>query len=117
MDLENPSPDVRRAIESAVDWFNQVKIEGERVEWQRDPKTNRPVDRLVVADPTAQPIWARFYAIGTNKPIFSGRDGIIREHLADIERERRLGYAWLGDWPREMLTRDYPRWQQKWGGQ
>ena len=117
MDLDNPSPEVRRAIESAVDWFNQVKIEGERVEWQRDPKTNRPIDRLVVADPAAQPIWARFYAIGTNKPIFSGRDGVIREHLADIERERRLGYAWLGDWPRQMLTKDYPRWHQKWGDQ
>ena len=54
----------------------------------------------MVADPTAEPLWARFYEIGTNRPMFVGRDGIIHDHLADIEQERRLGYAWLGDWPR-----------------
>jgi len=31
MSLDNPSPEVRRAIDSAVDWFGQVKIEGQRV--------------------------------------------------------------------------------------
>lgn len=117
MDLDNPSPEVKRAIESAVDWFNEVKIEGQRVDWQRDSDQRRRVDRVVVEDPHAEPIWARFYAIDTNRPIFSGRDGVIHEHLADIERERRLGYAWLGTWPHKMLTKDYPEWQKKWGGE
>lgn len=117
MDLDNPSPAVKRAIDSAVDWFNQAKIEGQRVRWEQDPKSKRPTDRVVVDDPSAEPIWARFYAIGTNRPMFVGRDGIIHDHLADIERERRLGYAWLGDWPSDLVNEEYPKWQTKWGGE
>ena len=112
--VEDPSPEIKRAIESAVDWFNKVKIEGQAVQWERDPVTGRSIDRTVVADPSASPIWARFYEIGTNRPMFVGRDGIVHEHLADIEQERRLGYAWLGDWPKQLLDKDYPAWQKKW---
>ena len=69
----------------------------------------------MVADPQAKPLWARFYEIGTNRPMFVGRDGIIHDHLADIEQERRSGYAWLGDWPDDLLNDEYPKWQKKWG--
>jgi PelA/Pel-15E family pectate lyase len=67
-----------------------------------------------VSDPAAPPMWARFYEIGTNRPMFVGRDGIVREHLADIEHERRNGYAYLGGWPRELLEKEYPAWRAKW---
>jgi PelA/Pel-15E family pectate lyase len=115
MQIENPSPAVRRAIEGAVDWFQRVQIEGKSVEWVDDPATGRPKDRVVVDDPSADPLWARFYEIGTNRPMFVGRDGVIHEHLADIERERRLGYAWLGEWADDLLEDDYPEWKEKWG--
>ncbi len=117
MSIDQPSPEVKRSIESAVDWFNRSKIEGQRVRWVGDRKSKEKADRVVVEDPTADPIWARFYTIDTNRPMFVGRDGIIHDHLADIERERRTGYAWLGDWPKNMLNKKYPQWQQKWGGQ
>jgi PelA/Pel-15E family pectate lyase len=29
--------------------------------------------------------WARFYEIGSNRPIYSGRDGIVRYDIAEIE--------------------------------
>ena len=86
--------------------------------WEaRADESRRPIDRVVVSDPSAGPLWARFYEIGTNRPMFVGRDGIVHDHLADIERERRLGYAWLGDWPRKLLDEDYPEWRKKWGGE
>lgn len=116
MEIDNPSPEVRRAIDSAVDWFDKVKIEGQRVEWQRDPKTKKPIDRVVVDDADADPLWARFYSIDGNKPMFVGRDGIIHDHLSEIEQERRRGYAWLGDWPSDLLEGDYQDWQEKWSG-
>ena len=49
----------------------------------------------MVADPSAGPLWARFYEIGTNRPMFVGRDGIVHDHLADIEQRtpRRLRLA------------------------
>lgn len=107
MSIEEPTPEVVAAIEGAVDWLQRVKMTGQRVEWVR---SDEGVDRIVVEDPDAGPLWARFYEIGTNRPMFVGRDGIIRDRLADIERERRLGYAYLGSWPQELLTEDYPAW-------
>jgi PelA/Pel-15E family pectate lyase len=115
MRIDNPSPEIKRAIEGAVAWFESVKIEGQRIEWKRDPSGPRGRDRVVVADPDADPLWARFYEIGTNRPMFVGRDGIVHDKLADIEQERRVGYAYLGDWPKDLLRRDYPKWKAKWG--
>jgi PelA/Pel-15E family pectate lyase len=58
-------------------------------------------------------LWARFYEIGTNRPIYSDRDGVAKRNLADIGYERRNGYAWLGAWPRQLLEKDFPAWKQK----
>jgi PelA/Pel-15E family pectate lyase len=115
MALDSPSPEVKRAIEGAVAWFDAVKIEGQRVEWKGDADGPRGADRIVVADPGAEPLWARFYEMGTNRPMFVGRDGVIHDRLADIEQERRVGYAYLGPWADDLLERDYPRWKAKWG--
>ena len=36
---------------------------------------------------------------------------MIRDDYNEIERERRVGYAYLGAWPADLLTREYPRWR------
>ncbi len=102
MDIENPSDEVKRAVHSAVAWFKASKIEG--IRWVRADG-----DRVVVADPQAPPIWARFYDIRTNRPMFVGRDSVPRAHVADIERERRTGYRWYGHWPAAAIAR-YDDW-------
>ena len=71
---------------------------------------------MVVPDPAAPPLWARFYEIGTNRPIFSGRDSVVRYQLSEIEYERRNGYRWYVDRPAKLLAEDYPKWNAKWGG-
>lgn len=114
MEIEDPSPEVIRAVQSAVAWFHRSRLHGIRVEQRPDPSLPGGFDRVVVEDPAAPPMWARFYEIGTNRPIFSGRDGIIRYSLAEIEHERRVGYAWLGYWPAQLLEREYPAWQARW---
>ncbi|HTG87345.1 MAG TPA: pectate lyase, partial [Pyrinomonadaceae bacterium] len=65
-----------------------------------------------VKDPEGKPSWARFYEIGSNRPIFSGRDGRVKYNLSEIEEERRTGYAWYGDWPAKLLKEDYPAWKK-----
>lgn len=88
---------IRASIQAAETWFNAVKITGIRVVKTSD-------DVIVVEDPSATtPIWARFYEMGTNRPIFVGRDGIVKYRLSEIERERRTGYAWYGNWPASLL--------------
>ncbi|WP_246000616.1 pectate lyase [Pontibacter diazotrophicus] len=115
MEIENPSPDIVRAVEGAVSWLERVKITGIRVDRVKDPSMKRGHNAVVVKDPSAPPLWARFYEIGTNKPMFVGRDGIVRDKLSEIEEERRNGYSWYVSSPQELLEKDYPDWKQKWG--
>ena len=37
-----------------------------------------------------------------------------RKPLAEIENERRIGYAWYGTWPLKLLQTEYPEWKLKW---
>ena len=115
MDVDPPTPEVRRAVEGAAAWFEAAKMEGLRVRWVRDPKLRPSFDLVVEEDPDAKPLWARFYEIGTNRPMFVGRDGVVHDRLADIEHERRTNYSYLGPSARRLLEKDYPAWKSKWG--
>jgi PelA/Pel-15E family pectate lyase len=108
VEIETPTAGQVAAIEGAVRWLSTVAIEGRR--YVRGPNADGLEDAVVVDDPGAGPIWARFYEIGTNLPIFLGRDSIVRYSLAEIETERRGGYAYYGTWPVPLLDEDYPRW-------
>ena len=63
----------------------------------------------------ASPLWARFYEIGTNRPIFCGRDSVIKYDVPQIEDERRNGYRWHVGERAELLSKDSPAWEKKWG--
>lgn len=114
MSIDNPAPEIIEAVQSAVAWFDHVKLTGIRQVNKPDSSMERGYDKVIVKDQTAPPIWARFYQIGTNRPIFCGRDGKIKYHLAEIEHERRTGYSWYGYGPAGLLDKDYPAWQKKW---
>jgi PelA/Pel-15E family pectate lyase len=116
MEIERPGEEVVEAIEGAVRWLALVRLTGLEVRTVRDESLPRGYDRVVVENPAAPPLWARFYEIGTNRPMFVGRDGVVRERLADIEHERRVGYAYLGSWPRDLLETAYPAWKRRRGG-
>ncbi len=114
MGTEHPSAEVSTAIQSAVVWFAANKIKGIRWGWVTAPDQPGGRDRVVTADPAAPPLWARFYEIGTNRPIFTGRDAIVRYNLSEIEHERRTGYSWYTEGPRRLLDEDYPKWAAMW---
>ena len=105
MSLDEPSPEVVRAVEAGVRWLRESRIEGLRVVRADDDVTAAP-------DPSAGPVWARFYDLRTNAPLFAGRDGVVKRSLAEIERERRTGYAWYGDWGGKVLAA-YERWPHR----
>ncbi len=114
MHFENPTPEMKQSIQAAVAWLESVKQPGIAVKDISDPKQPKGKDRVVVADPTST-LWARFYDLETNEPFFSGRDSARKKTMAEIENERRVGYAWYGTWPEKLLTKDYPAWAKKWG--
>lgn len=110
MSIENPNQKVIDSIKSALEWFESSKIKGIRIVEKEDTKNGK--DKVVVNDPNAPPIWARFYEIATNKPIFADRDGVKKYSLSEIGYERRNGYAWYGYWPQKLLT-EYPGWEKR----
>ncbi|WP_116125537.1 pectate lyase [Lewinella sp. IMCC34183] len=113
MEMEDPSPEVVRAVTAAVDWFERVKLTGLRLIREDDPLLPKGYDLIVGFDPEhGKMLWARFYEIGTNYPMFVGRDGVVKYALSEIEYERRNGYSWLNDWPKELLA-EYPAWAER----
>lgn len=112
MHVPSPSADIQKAVKSAVAWFDAVKITGYRFDHIQDDKQPTKRDGVLVDDPSSV-IWARYYEIGTNRPFFSGRDGIKRYNLTEVENERRQGYAWYGTWPKKILEKDYAAWVKK----
>ena len=105
MNLDTPSPEVIRAVKAGVAWFDSAKIEGYRY---RKSKSEIALSRDINADP----LWARFYEIKTNRPIFSDRDGIVRYDIQEIGSERRGGYTWYGNWGANV-HKDYARWEHR----
>jgi PelA/Pel-15E family pectate lyase len=106
MSLDDPGPELVRAIKAGVDWFESAKLGGIR-------QTSVDRDKVIVADPNAPPLWARFYEIETNRPIFCGRDGIKKYAMAEIDAERRNGYSWYGRWG-DQVAAAYAKWSEKW---
>ncbi|MVN75146.1 pectate lyase [Hymenobacter sp. HMF4947] len=114
LSLDQPTPEVRRAIKAAIAWFEASKISNMTVQDIAATQQPKGRDRVLVPTPGST-LWARFYDLATNQPIYVGRDGVKHAQLADIEVERRTGYVYAGTWPEKLLTREYPKWQQKWG--
>ncbi|HSE15406.1 MAG TPA: pectate lyase [Pyrinomonadaceae bacterium] len=106
MSIKDPSPAVVEAIEAAVAWFEQTQLQG--IKW-----VEKSGDRVVVPDPEGGSIWARFYEIGTNRPIFVGRDGVVKYSVAEIEHERRTGYNWYVEEPAKLIQKEYTTWKKK----
>lgn len=94
--LPDKTEEINQSIACAIEWMKEVQIFGIKV-------VNTEDDRVVIEDPEAGPIWARFYQISTNTPIFVDRDGTVHYELAGISQERRTGYSWYGSWPSSLI--------------
>jgi len=97
MAIEAPDPSIVRAVHAARDYLERTRIAG------------LSYDQYVArAQPGAGPLWARMYEIGTDRPIFSNRDGVVLYDWAKLT-DRREGYGWYTDAPAAFLDR-YPAW-------
>lgn len=113
----NPEPEMKQAIEAAVAWLRAVKLTDIRVERVAAPKAeffrhSADFDVVVLASPGAPPLWARMIEVETNRPIFASRDGVRVYSLAEVDRERRTGSGWYGNWPARLIDREYAEWSK-----
>ncbi|GAA4353284.1 hypothetical protein GCM10023185_13790 [Hymenobacter saemangeumensis] len=112
MSVREPSPEIRRSVEAAVKWLDQVKIVDYDVQLVADASQPTGRDRVILPK-EGSVIWARFYDLDTNQPIYVGRDGQKHAQLSEIENERRAGYGYAGDWPAKLLAKEYPAWVKR----
>lgn len=105
MRLPKPNPQVIAAVRAAAAWFEKTKISNKV--YQRTGNDGR---QLAPA-PGSGPLWARYYEIGTDRPIFGDRDKTIHDKLEEISRERQRGYAWYRDTPKRALE-EYAVWSK-----
>jgi PelA/Pel-15E family pectate lyase len=101
---------VVRSIDAAATWFEAHKIMG--YTWSGGRGT--PGGRALKASPGAGPLWARYYSLTTQKPIFGDRDKKIHDDVMELSLERRNGYGWYGAGPEKTL-RAYAEWKMKQG--
>ncbi len=109
----NPTKEMIAAVNAAVEWFEKVKIVGYNFVDVKAPQEASGKDRVLVKD-DKNTMWARFYNLETNEPFFTGRDSQPKKTIAEVENERRIGYAWYGVWPQKLLEKEYPEWAAKW---
>lgn len=111
MSLPNPDERVKKAIHGAMRWFDKYKLTGLRL--CRNGAWNSPDrDTWLEEDPTAPPLWARYYDLERCEPFVCDRDGVPRRRLDQIGSERRNGYAWYSDNPRSLFA-EYEQWAIK----
>lgn len=107
MEEQEPSEDIKQSIEAAVRWFSATQIRGMKL--VRDEKGAR----LAAAPETAKALWARFYDLTTQQPLFVDRNGNKVASISELSLERQLGYGWYQSDAAAVL-KAYPRWQQQW---
>jgi len=78
-----------------------VAVLGEAWRWTGKEKYRQAVPRAVewlerarLKDGPEKGLWARFYDVETNRPLFSRRDGTPVESF----REAKPGFCWIGRW-------------------
>jgi PelA/Pel-15E family pectate lyase len=118
MRLDAPSREIIGTVDDAAAWLAKVQLADTRIHRVSAPveefqRHRADFDVVVTSEPGAPPIWARHYEIGTDRPVFAGRDAVKRYALSEIERERRTGTPWYGQWPRAMIDNEYPQWRRK----
>ena len=108
MSIEKPTPQVVAAVKGAAAWFEAHEILG--YVWTGGRGT--PGGRRLVAQVGAGPLWARYYSLTTQKPIFGDRDKSIHDDVMEISIERRNGYGWYCSGPKEALEK-YAEWKKR----
>ena len=104
MDEPHPNAAVIAAVDAAAAWFEKTGIHDQKYTFGPDGRDLEPC-------PGAGPLWARYYAISSDRPIFGDRDKTIHDRLDEISLERRKGYGWYGENPARALAQ-YADWKK-----
>jgi len=107
--MQPVTPEIEKSIKLAIQWFKESKIDGYTYNVSRESgNTVR-----VLSKKEGSAVWARFYDIPTNKPVFGDRDGSVKFNYEDVSEERRMGYSWYNEAGTKLIENDFPKWLKK----
>jgi PelA/Pel-15E family pectate lyase len=107
--MQPVTPEIEKSIKSAVQWFKESKIDG--YTYNVSKESEKAIRTLSKKEGSA--VWARFYDIPTNKPVFGDRDGSVKFNYEDVSEERRMGYSWYNEAGTKLIEGDFPKWLKK----
>ncbi|WP_426475865.1 pectate lyase [Chryseobacterium balustinum] len=107
--MQTITPEIEKSIKSAIQWFKESKIDGYTYNVSRE--SGNAVRVLSKKEGSA--VWARFYDIPTNKPVFGDRDGSVKFNYEDVSEERRMGYSWYNEAGTKLIENDFSKWLKK----
>jgi PelA/Pel-15E family pectate lyase len=105
MRLPDPPAGVVTAVHAGAAWLEKTRIRDVAFRSEGDE------GRRLVSAPGSESLWARYYEIGTDRPLFGDRDKTIHDTVEEISRERRRGYAWYSPSPGQALEQ-YADWSK-----
>ena len=103
------TPEIEKSIRSAVQWFKESKIDG--YTYNVSKESEKAIRTLSKKEGSA--VWARFYDIPTNKPVFGDRDGSVKFNYEDVSEERRMGYSWYNEAGTKLIENEFPKWLKR----
>lgn len=107
--LQPVTPEIEKSIRSAVQWFKESKIDGYTYNVSRE--SEKAIRTLSKKEGSA--VWARFYDIPTNKPVFGDRDGSVKFNYEEVSEERRMGYSWYNEAGTKLIENEFPKWLKR----
>ncbi|SMF31609.1 pectate lyase, PelA/Pel-15E family [Alteromonadaceae bacterium Bs31] len=108
---KNPSPELIQAVESAVSWFKRSSIKGRKLDEALDDEG--PMERKLIADQSAPLLWARFYELESNRPLYLDQSSVFRYNYNELEKSQKRTNSFYGTWADSLLNEDYPIWREK----
>jgi PelA/Pel-15E family pectate lyase len=107
MSLPHPSKEIVASVDAGIAWLKEHAIYG----YEYIGGRGTPGGRHLAAKEGAGPLWARYYSVTTQKPIFGDRDKTVHDDVSELSEERRNGYAWYSGGEQQAIDR-YTVWSK-----
>lgn len=107
MERASQTEEVKYAIKGGVEWLEKHAIKDRALKTFMNEDGKKDI-RLVEMK-GASPLWARYYDLKSEEPMFCDRDGVAKKSISEIGYERRNGYKWFGDGPQKIIDMYYNR--------
>lgn len=108
MRMDQPSPEITNAIQSAVKWLNEVKLQSANILESTGEEIAGATN-----DEQKDFTWARYYEFDMEEPVFAN-DGMMYDTYSALPNAIQSNYQWYSSLPYKLITAEYPRWQKQW---